>query len=704
MSEIKISVIIPTYKGSKILGDTIRSLREQRHLIPQDYEIIVVDNSSSEEVSNIVEKEKGLIPLIRYVEESNLGLHNVRHRGAKEAKANILLYIDDDIIADSNLLFEIIKCYDDTEVGCVGGKILPKWEVEPPQWLNLFPKGYLSILDDKEGPKAVQWLYGCNFSIQKGLLFEIGGFNPDAFGEKKMWWYRGDGEIGLLKKVHHTGKKIIYNPKAIVWHVIPQSRLKIDYFKERAFKSGIEASYSNYRYFDQFSKLRFFLQPLISGGFYCIRLSQGIFLRDLRAKVEVSYFKARCLYELRLLMDKKLKEFAKRESYMTSEAKSVAIITTHEWVGISTPVINTANYLAQQGYEVDVYLSNVDSETYITPEITNKANLICAHDRVKIVLLNDIFFYNRVFLKKKKYLFIIGFDIGGLVRAGIVGILSKTPFIYHSLEFLEYTLCRFNKLKFIEFLLCKFLERFFSKRATLVFTQDSLRANFLAKDLKIPEEKIKIVYNSPLGEIVTQKESYFHEKFNIPREKKIALVTGSLGIAHGTEDIVLSVKYWPQDFVLVLHGWLDNYVERVFKTEMEKYPKRIFLSTDLLPHSKKNIIFQSVDVGFVYFKPINNNFKYAAGSSGKFYDFIRNGKPVIGNNIPGMDDLLEGNGCGIVINDLNEIDKALTKIKMNYELYSKNAYNSYSKYEFGSCYKKMLDEVMNSNLKPAHRN
>jgi len=31
---------------------------------------------------------------------------------------------------------------------------------------------------------------------------------------RKKWWYRGDGEIGLLNKVHNIGKKVIYNPKA----------------------------------------------------------------------------------------------------------------------------------------------------------------------------------------------------------------------------------------------------------------------------------------------------------------------------------------------------------------------------------------------------------------------------------------------------------------------------------------------------------
>jgi glycosyltransferase involved in cell wall biosynthesis len=316
---VKVSVIIPTYYGINHIRKTIQSIKNQNY---SNYEILVVDNSCNNYIKRIVEEEKnnpGNEEHLLYIKEPEIGLHNARHRGAKEARGEILLYIDDDVIADRNLISEIVKFYKDKKVGCVGGKVVPKWEIDPPEWVTQFPKWYLSILDDEDGPKEVKWIYGCNFSIRKDLLFELGGFNPDAFADKNMWWMRGDGEIGLLRKVHHAGKKVIYNPNAIVWHFIPKKRMTVEYFKERAFKSGIEASFSRWRYSgDNFNPIKLFLRAC-KFGMCCIlhNISAHILNKSgIRHKVTASYFKARCLYELRLITDKNLQRFLKQEKWL----------------------------------------------------------------------------------------------------------------------------------------------------------------------------------------------------------------------------------------------------------------------------------------------------------------------------------------------------------------------------------------------------
>ena len=321
---VHVSIIVPTHNRCKYLRDTIISLREQA-FSKDEYEIVVVDNNSTDGPLEIVEEcnkkgKKGVI----YVKEPKIGLHNARHIGARVAKGDILAYVDHDVICDPNWLFKLVKPYADPEVGCVGGKILPKWEINPPQWIRYFPSWYLSLLDNGERMKEVQWIYGCNFSIKKSLLFELGGFNPDAFSDKKLWWCRGDGEMGLLRKVHDIGKKVIYNPKAIVWHVIPKDRLTIDYFKERAFKSGIEASFSKYRYYDsgKLDLLKVMMRSVVFGVYYLaysVMVKSFILLKNksyYKYEVLSSYYKARCVYELRLTFDKKLQKFVKKESWL----------------------------------------------------------------------------------------------------------------------------------------------------------------------------------------------------------------------------------------------------------------------------------------------------------------------------------------------------------------------------------------------------
>ena len=318
----QISVIIPTYNRSEYLRNTIISLQEQN--FPKDkYEIVVVDNNSMDNTPQVVEEcgENGKKEVI-YVKEPNIGLHNARHAGAKAAKGEILAYVDDDVICDKNWLSELIKPYSDPEVGCVGGKILPKWEAEPPEWVKRYLNS-LSLLDSGDEVKELKTptIYGCNFSIRRSLLFEVGGFNPDAFGDKKLIWYRGDGEAGLLRKVLATERKIIYTPHAIVGHVIPENRLTLDYFKKRFFIQGISNSFFAYRT-ERFSRIKLFYRSCKFGIISIICKVLALICKILKKNDYFKYefvassFKSRFIYEFKLIYDKKLRNSAERESWL----------------------------------------------------------------------------------------------------------------------------------------------------------------------------------------------------------------------------------------------------------------------------------------------------------------------------------------------------------------------------------------------------
>ena len=319
---IKVSVIISTLNRAKYLKDALISTLNQT-FSPDEYEIIVVDNGSTDNTRQVIDElNQRYDNRVRYFYEFHLGLHNARHAGAKAAKGEILAYVDDDVICDSNWLSELVKPYTDPEVGCVGGKILPKWEAEPPEWVKQYPSS-LSLLD--LGPEIKELktpkIYGCNLSIKRSLLFEVGGFNPDAFGDKKLIWYRGDGETGLLVKVLATGRKMVHTPHAVVWHVIPKSRLTISYFKKRFFIQGISSSFSAYRT-AKFSRFKLFYRSCKFGiaSIVCEILAfiSKILKKDGYFKYEfaASSFKSRFIYEFKLIYDKRLRESVERKSWL----------------------------------------------------------------------------------------------------------------------------------------------------------------------------------------------------------------------------------------------------------------------------------------------------------------------------------------------------------------------------------------------------
>ncbi len=100
---IKISVIVSTYNNVSLLTRCMAGLINQT-LSKSKYEIIVVDNNSTDNTKDIIKKAKKKYKIINYFFEKNQGLHNARHRGANEATGNILSFSDDDIIADKNWL------------------------------------------------------------------------------------------------------------------------------------------------------------------------------------------------------------------------------------------------------------------------------------------------------------------------------------------------------------------------------------------------------------------------------------------------------------------------------------------------------------------------------------------------------------------------------------------------------------------------
>lgn len=252
----KISVIIPTRNREKCLKKTIESILNQT-FSHEDYEIIVVDNGSTDNTKDMVQKLQSIYEKeIRYFYENNPGLHQGRHRGAKESNSEILVFTDDDVTADKMWLESIYTSFSDKEVVLIGGKILPQWEISPPIWIEYFWKeceygkclGYLSLIDFGNEIKTISgsYVWGCNFSIRKNILYASGGFHPDSM-PADLIRYRGDGESALAREIEKRGYKIIYNPKALLYHFIPKERMTVEYFCKRAFNQGISDSYTKIR-------------------------------------------------------------------------------------------------------------------------------------------------------------------------------------------------------------------------------------------------------------------------------------------------------------------------------------------------------------------------------------------------------------------------------------------------------------------------
>ena len=133
---MKITVIICTWNCAELLDRTLKSLR---HLhIPEgvSWELLVVNNNSPDNTDAVLDQHMRHLPLRRLF-EANQGLSNARNRALTEARGDLIIWTDDDVLVDPHWLAEYHAAAQNwPEAGYFGGMIEPIFEAPPPKWLR----------------------------------------------------------------------------------------------------------------------------------------------------------------------------------------------------------------------------------------------------------------------------------------------------------------------------------------------------------------------------------------------------------------------------------------------------------------------------------------------------------------------------------------------------------------------------------------
>ena len=216
---MKTSCVICTHNRETVY-QTVESIKKQTHSV----ELIVIDDNSDKLV-NIQDKS---VVVIR--NEITKGLSVCRNMGYKHSKGKIVAFIDDDAFADPNWIKEIKKCFK-KGADIAGGLIKPVWKAKRPWWLKEWMYHLLGV----NTPSHM--IFGCNFAIRKNLLKEMNYWFEEKLGRKEGNMIAGD-ETTLFLKARKQNYKILFNEKAIVYHVISKERLSLKYFIPRFFWEG----------------------------------------------------------------------------------------------------------------------------------------------------------------------------------------------------------------------------------------------------------------------------------------------------------------------------------------------------------------------------------------------------------------------------------------------------------------------------------
>jgi glycosyltransferase involved in cell wall biosynthesis len=222
-----------TYNRGDLLEDALRSLLAQQETVP--YELIVVDNNSTDRTREIVERFSLADGRVRYVFEPAQGLSHARNAGIRQARAPLIAFTDDDVRAEPNWVAAIVQAFEEhPEVDVIGGRVLPLWPAAPPAWLTRDHWAPLAIVDYGEAPVGVTaehpiCLVGANLAFRRAVFDGVGLFATSLQRVKDGIGSLEDHEFQL--RLLGTGRKGLYDPRIVLHAEIQPNRLKPAYHR-----------------------------------------------------------------------------------------------------------------------------------------------------------------------------------------------------------------------------------------------------------------------------------------------------------------------------------------------------------------------------------------------------------------------------------------------------------------------------------------
>ncbi len=235
-----ITVVFASFNGEGTLPIMLEAFCKL--LIPDSgWEIIAVDNASTDQTANIIKSYQTKLP-IRYLYEPIAGKNNALNLALSVIRGQLIVFTDDDVVPDRNWLFSINTCAEShPDFAIFGGAIKPLWPRQPEEWiLQHVPLGITYALTNEnlpEGAISTSSVWGPNMAIRRSVFDSgyryNGNIGPDGSNNYVM-----GSESEFTKRLDQAGYKAWFCRNAIVQHIVREHQLNPDWIAKRAFRYG----------------------------------------------------------------------------------------------------------------------------------------------------------------------------------------------------------------------------------------------------------------------------------------------------------------------------------------------------------------------------------------------------------------------------------------------------------------------------------
>jgi len=229
-----VSVVISTYNRAARLPAAIEALLTQTGNIP--YEIIVVDNNSTDETAAVVHPiARQSSGRVRYAFEPRQGLSHGRNTGISLARSSIIAFTDDDVRVAGDWIVQLKRAFDErSDAAYVGGRVLPHWLAPPPPWLTTAHWAPLALQDygpkmQVSGRERAVCLVGANLAFRKRVFERLGIFAASLGRVKDGIGSTEDHDMQL--RVWRAGMRGLYLPAIVVFADVTADRFAKRYHR-----------------------------------------------------------------------------------------------------------------------------------------------------------------------------------------------------------------------------------------------------------------------------------------------------------------------------------------------------------------------------------------------------------------------------------------------------------------------------------------
>jgi len=229
-----LTVVLCTYNRADRLRPALDALLAQTGDV--DYEVIVVDNNSTDATASVVSEAAARAPgRLRYAFEGRQGLSHARNCGIALAHGHIVAFTDDDVRVDEGWAAQIVRAFQaNADVDYLGGRVLPHWLKPAPRWLTTAHWSPLALQD--YGPEAFVssrdraiCLVGANLAFRREVFDRVGVFAPELGRIKDGIGSTEDHDMQL--RIWRAGMRGRYEPSIVAIADVTPDRLSRAYHR-----------------------------------------------------------------------------------------------------------------------------------------------------------------------------------------------------------------------------------------------------------------------------------------------------------------------------------------------------------------------------------------------------------------------------------------------------------------------------------------